>query len=293
MKVILIGANGQLGSDIVKIFGNDPFYQLIPLNHPDIDITKSETIEVIIQKHQPEMIISTAAYHKVDECETHPEEAFAVNTFGVRNLCLACQKNNITLVHFSTDYVFGLDIKRNMPYTEEDTPGPINLYGISKLSGEYFMRYMLKKYFLIRTSGLYGAAGPAAKSANFVDNMLKTTETEKEVRVVKDQVLTPTYTVDLAENLKELLKTQYYGLYHITSEEQCSWYEFAKEIFAIIQSPINVIPVSSQDFYSPVRRPLYSVLDNSHLKKIGLNLMKPWRDALQRYLKEKGYTSNL
>lgn len=290
MKTIVIGANGQLGSDIVKIFGADSFYEIIPLNHPDIDITKPDTINSAIEKYQPEMIISTAAYHRVDECETHPEESFAVNAFGARNLCLACQKNNIALVHFSTDYVFGLDQKRNTPYTEDDAPGPQSVYAISKLAGEYLLRYLLQKYFLIRTSGLYGSAGPAAKSGNFVDNMVKKAQNfEKEVKVVNDQILTPTYTVDLAQNLKELLKTTKYGLYHITSEGQCSWYEFAREIFKLLKSQTPMLPVPTSNFYSPVQRPSYSVLDNAHLKQIGLNLMKPWRDALHRYMREKNY----
>ena len=289
MKTLIIGANGQLGSDIVKIFGADSFYEVVPLNHPDIDITKPDTINLIIQKYQPEMIISTAAYHRVDECEMHPEESFGVNALGVHNLCLACKKDGITLVHFSTDYVFGLDQKRNTPYTEDDAPGPQSVYAVSKLAGEYLMRYLCEKFFLIRSCGLYGSAGPSAKSGNFVDNMVKEAQTEKEVRVVNDQILTPTYTVDLAQNLKELLKTQEYGLYHITSEEQCSWYEFAEEIFKLLKSSIPLIPVATNYFYSPVQRPLYSVLDNAHLKQIGLNLMKPWRDALHRYMQEKEY----
>lgn len=291
MKVVLIGANGQLGSDIVKVFRIDPFYQIIPLNHPDIDITKPDTISLVIQKHQPEMIISTAAYHRVDECETHPKEAFDVNAFGVHNLCLACQKDNIILVHFSTDYVFGVDEKRNTPYQENDAPGPQSVYAISKLAGEYFLRYMLKKYFLIRTCGLYGTAGPLAKSGNFVDNIVSQTKIVNvhKIKVVNDQILTPTYTIDLANNLKELLKTGKYGLYHITSEGSCSWYKFAQEILRLLDCQINLEPVSSVEYKSPAQRPSYSVLENARLKKVNLNLMKPWQNALTRYMKEKGY----
>ncbi len=289
MKVILIGANGQLGSDIQKTFSHDSFYDLIPVKFPEIDITKAETIDNAVEKYKPDMIISTAAYHRVDECETHPEESFGVNAFGVRNLCLSCQNKNITLVHFSTDYVFGLEENRKTPYTENDAPGPISVYGISKLAGEYFARYMMNKYFLIRTSGLYGAAGPAGKGTNFADNMVKKAKDGTEVKVVQDQILTPTYTLDLAENLKELLKTESFGLYHITSEGQCSWYEFAREIFRLLNSHTVLTPVSTAEFYSPVARPSYSVLENSHLKQINLNVMKPWQNALKRYLEEKNY----
>lgn len=289
MRVVLIGANGQLGSDIVKVFGADPFYQIIPINRDTIDVTNPATITAAIDKYHPEMIISTAAFHRVDVCETSPKESFAVNAFGVRNLALECLKSDITLVHFSTDYVFGQDTRRNTPYVESDAPGPVNLYGISKLAGEHFMKYLLKKYFIIRTSGLYGAAGPVEKNGNFVDNLITKSKEQKEISVVNDQILTPTYTVDLSLNLKELLKTASYGLYHITSEEQCSWFGFAQEILRDIGSNTVTKPVSTSDFYSPVKRPAYSVLENANLKKINLNLMKPWQDALKRYMKEKNY----
>ncbi len=288
MKVLLIGANGQLGSDVVKIFSKDSFYQVTPVNFPQIDTTKIDTIESAIEQYKTEMIISTAAFHRVDECETHPEEAFGVNAFGVRNLCLVCQKRDITLVHFSTDYVFGKDAKRKTPYAESDLPGPQSVYAVSKLAGEYLMQYLLKKYFLVRTCGLYGATGPMAKSGNFVDNIVAKNG-QKEVEVVSDQVLTPTSTVDLANNLKELLKTKNYGLYHITDEGSCSWFEFAQEIYRLLNSSTRLVRVTSDKFPLPAKRPNYSVLENSNLKKINLNLMRPWPEALKSYMQEKAY----
>lgn len=293
MKTMLIGADGQLGSDIVKIFAHDSFYDLIPLTRPEIDITKPNLISAAIDRYHPEMILSTAAYHKVDECEIHVDESFEVNAFGVRNLALACQKHDLTLIHFSTDYVFGQDQKRATPYTEADLPGPLNVYGISKLTGEYFIKSTLKKYFIIRTCGLYGSAGPASKQENFVDSIVKKAIVGQEIAVVNDQIATPSYTFDLANNLKELLKTTEFGLYHITSEGQCSWYEFAAEILKDIKEETKIIPISSAKFYLSINRPAYSVLDNTHLKQIGLNLMKPWQDALKRYIQEKEYRSDL
>ena len=216
MKTLLIGANGQLGSDINKVFSADSAYQLIPTVREELDITKTEDIQNALKKYSPEMIISTAAFHRVDVCENEPDKAYQVNALAISALAKICHAQNIILVHFSTDYVFGADKKRNRPYTEDDNPGPVNAYGISKLAGEYFVKYLSEKYFLIRTCGLYGIAGPAEKKGNFVDNIIAKSNEHKEISVVNDQILTPTYTLDLANNLKELLKTQNYGLYQFT-----------------------------------------------------------------------------
>ena len=166
-KILLIGANGQLGSDINKVFSADSAYQLIPTVREEIDITKTEDIQNALKKYSPEMIISTAAFHRVDVCENEPDKAYQVNALAISALAKICHAQNIILVHFSTDYVFGADKKRNRPYTEDDNPGPVNAYGISKLAGEYFVKYLSEKYFLIRTCGLYGIAGPAEKKRQF------------------------------------------------------------------------------------------------------------------------------
>lgn len=290
-KVALIGSNGQLGSDIVKVFEIDSSFSLIPLTHNDIDITNNQKTKEIIEKMSPNIVINTAAYHKVDEVENNPQKAFLINAIAEKNLAYLCQKNNWTLVFISTDYVFGSDYKRKKPYLETDNPGPINVYGISKLAGEYFTRYTCKKYFIIRTSGLFGAAGSSGKGKNFVELMISLAKKRRRINVVDDQILTPTYTINLAENLKDLIKTKHYGLYHITPEGECSWWKFAREIFKLLKMNVKCNKVDSIFFKTKAKRPNFSVLENANLKKINLNLMKHWKKNLKLYLKERGYLS--
>lgn len=289
MKTLVIGANGQLGSDIVSIFGHDSYYEITPTVSSEINITAPNTIDAAIAKYSPEMIISTAAFHNVDLCENDPEKSFGVNTIGIRNLSIACKQHNITLVHFSTDYVFGENRNRSTPYTETDTPGPQSVYAVSKLAGEYIMRYLLSKYYIIRTSGLYGSAQSSSKSDNVINAILKRTRQRSDILAVKNQILSPTYTVNIAENLKELLKTTHYGLYHMTSGGQCSWYEFVSEVVRLLKSPVNVMPVQAAAYYTQVKRPHYSVLENAHLKEIGLYTMQSWQENVQRYLTDQHF----
>ncbi len=283
MKILLIGADGQLGTDFRKVA---PPNEVIPLTISDIDITdRSRTIEAI-KKHKPDVVLNTSAYHKVDDCEEHDQEAFAVNAFGVKNLCLACRETDSALVHVSTDYVF--DGTKGRPYTEADCPNPGTVYGISKLAGELYVRYMMKKYFIVRTCGLFGVAGCLGKGGtNFIENMLKLASQKKQLRVVRDEIVGPTYTLDLAAKIDQLIRTQHYGLYHITNSGQCSWYDFAKSIFELTGTKIDLQPATSAEFKAKARRPAYSVLAHENLKKIGLDDMRTWDKALEAYLKEK------
>src|SRR5437660_1253984 len=185
----------------------------------------------ILDSVQPDVVISSAAYHKVEECEQPPALSFGVNAVGPRNLALACRCSNAVLVHFSTDYVF--DGARQQPYTETDLPHPLNVYGISKLAGEGMVALTWERHFVIRTCGLYGVAGSSGKGGNFVETMLRKAAEGAPIRVVDDQVLTPTFTGDLAEGVARLLDTEVYGLYHISAEGQCSWHEFARKIFEL------------------------------------------------------------
>ena len=191
------------------------------------------------------------------------------------------------MVHFSTDYVF--DGRKNKPYTENDLPSPLSVYGISKLAGEYFVLNFCKKSYLIRTTGLYGVAGCNGKGGNFVQLMLKMASEGKDIKVVNDQILTPTSTKELAEQINQLIETKCYGLYHITNNGECSWYEFAKAIFEIKGLNVNLEPVTTKQFFvgagfTPARRPGYSVLENYNLKKINIDNMSHWRIALKNYL---------
>lgn len=286
-SIALIGADGQLAQDIQKVFAGQG--KILPLYHRDIEIKSPERIDRCLTGLKVEIIINTAAYHQVDECEIHPEEAFAVNALGVRNLCLWCKENDKLLVHISTDYVFGLDRHRQTPYSESDLPGPLNVYGTSKLAGEYFIQSLLTKFFIIRTAGLFGISGSRAKGGNFIDYMVTKAKKEEEISVVKDQVLSPTYTKNFAENLALLLQTGAYGLYHMVSKGQCSWYEMTKLIVSLLDKRVPISPISSAQTNRSANRPSYSALINSALEKIGIDKMNTWQDNVEHYMIEKEY----
>ena len=286
MKIALIGSNGQLGTDMMEYF-TDRGEEIIGLTQDDIDVCYMDKCEPVLLKIKPELIINTAAFHQVDLCENEGEAAFAVNAVGVKNLCNISLTLDVPLMHFSTDFVFGEDTKRTKPYTEEDCPGPISLYGISKLAGEYVIKYMLKKYYLIRSSGLYGYAGCFGKGSNFVDMMINLARAGKKITVVNDQILTPTSTKDMTEKLHELVGTGKYGLYHMTNNGECSWYDFTVEIFKLAGITVDVMPILSSDYEAKARRPFYSVLDNKHLREVGITDFRPWKEALKDYIDTK------
>jgi len=289
MKILLIGADGQLGTDLAKVI---PKEKLIPLTIKDLDITKRGEVSQVLEKYSPDVVINTAAFHRVDDCEDQVLEAFLVNTVGVKYLTEACLRINAALVHISTDYVF--DGEKKSPYVETDFPNPQSVYAISKLAGEQVVRRYLTKYFIVRSSGLYGAAGCLGKGGgNFVENMIKRAETQKELRVVTDEVLAPTYTLDLARKIYELVQTSHYGLYHIVNHGECSWYDFTVKIFELLRKKeIKILPVASAEFKTKAKRPKYSVLSNARLASLGLDDLRDWREALRAYLIEKGYLAS-
>ncbi len=285
MKIAIIGADGQLGSDLLKVI---PKEFIVPLTIKDIDITSESSCLNTLSKISADSVVNTAAYHRVDDCEENDVEAYKVNSHGAKNLALACRKTNSSLLHISTDYVFDGD--KMSPYTEGDIPNPKTAYGISKLAGEAFVRYLWTKHFVIRTSGLYGVAGCLGKGGgNFVENMIKKGKQGDDIKVVSDEIITPTYTLHLAKNIYELLKTEHYGLYHITNNGECSWWEYAVKIFELLNMKVEVKKTVASEFKAKAHRPKYSVLENSNLKKIGLDLMPDWKDSLKEYLVEKGY----
>jgi dTDP-4-dehydrorhamnose reductase len=220
----------------------------------------------------------------VDRAESEPEAAFAVNAWGVRNLAIICRDLDCALVHFSTDYVFGLDGTRQAPYREGDAPGPVSVYGLSKLTGEYVVRTLVPKHFVIRTCGLYGVWGSGGKGGNFVETMLRVAGQGKPLRVVADQLCTPTYTLDVASATAALIATGRHGLYHLTSGGSCSWHEFAAAIFELAGVKAELTPITSREFGAVARRPPYSVLANTAFAGAPL---RPWREALAAYLEER------
>lgn len=284
MKTIVVGANGQLGSDIVEVFVKN---NVIPLTHTDIEIIDADSVNQVFKKFKPDKVINAAALSNVPECEKNPKRAFEINTLGVRNLAIACKEVEATFLHISTDYVF--DGGKSTPYIEDDLPNPLNVYGITKLAGEYFVKAILDKYFIVRTSGLYGKHLCISKGSNFIDKMIAMSEKQEEIRIVGDEVLVPTYTLDLAIKIKELIEKDAYGTYHITNGGKCSWYEFAQALFSFLKMNIRLVKIGQNEFPSLVKRPKYSVLANEKLKTIGINILRPWQEALEDYLREKSY----
>ncbi len=282
MKITVIGANGQLGSDIVKEFKSNGD-EVLELNHSQIEVSDINSVLNALKNVNADVVINTSAMHNVDKCEQDPASSFAVNGIGARNLALICNDLDALLIHFSTDYVF--DGKKQTPYIETDRTSPLNVYGNTKVSGEQFVESIAKKYFVVRTSGIYGHNLCRAKGGlNFVELMLKLSKERPEIRVVDDEILTPTCTSEIAKQLLKLPHSDAFGLYHATAEGYCSWYEFAKKIFEITKSSVNLNIANPDEFPMKVLRPKYSVLENANLKKIGLNIFKPWNEALKEYL---------
>ncbi|WP_258083277.1 dTDP-4-dehydrorhamnose reductase [Thermococcus thermotolerans] len=281
MRVAVIGASGQLGTDLVKVFGEDPSFDVIPLIHRDLDVTVPETLKVL-KELKPDVIINTAAYVRVDDAELYPEKAFAVNAIGALNVARVASEIDAINVYISTDYVF--DGEKGEPYTEEDVPNPINVYGASKYSGEIFTRNYSRKYYIIRVASLYGKAGASGKGGNFVNWVIEKAKRGEELKIVNDQFMSPTYTVDVARTLKEFLKIQpEWGVYHMVNEGHCSWYEFTKAIFEILDWDVEVKPIKSSELNRLARRPRFSALENRKLHKIGLG-MPSWKEGLRKYL---------
>jgi dTDP-4-dehydrorhamnose reductase len=285
MKIVVIGANGQLGTDVSAEYSKAG-EETIGLTHADMDLSSLESVRSALSGIRPEVIVNTAAMHHVEHCEKEPLRAYEVNAIGSRNLVIVAREADAKLVHVSTDYVF--DGRKKQPYVEEDRPAPLNVYGNTKLAGEAFLHGLAEKYFIVRTSALYGRNPCRAKGGrNFVELMLKLAGEREELRVVDDEVVSPTSTSELAKQIVILSRTNHYGLYHATAEGSCSWYEFAKRIFEVENVNTKLTVASPNEFPAKVPRPKYSVLENRALKVLGLNSFRSWRDDLQCYLSSR------
>ena len=275
MKILITGANGMLGHDLIDVL--EKGHDLIPTTSKTLDITnESQTIDYICDA-KPEIVINCAAYTDVDGCEENSELAYDVNGRGVRNLALACRKIDCPLVHISTDYVF--DGTATEPIAEDGEIGPISVYGKSKLEGEEAIQEILEKYFIIRTAWLYGVNG-----RNFPKTMLELAQNHSEITVVYDEVGSPTYTLDLAVGISQLIETDCYGIYHLTNSGSCSWCEFARHIFEIAEKDVNVIPVTASEFARPAPRPTYSVLENRNWVEKGFQPLRDYKEAIKEYI---------
>ena len=284
MRILLIGAAGQLGQDLLPVLEKRG-HEVTPVTHEQLEICAAEAVRKAVAAIRAECLINTAAFHRVDDCEDQAERAFAVNVMGVRNLAQAAEQAGAALAHFSTDYVFGGE--KQTPYAETDLPQPLSIYAMSKLAGEFAARRYCSRHFVIRTCGLYGMGGSRSKGGNFVETMLRLAGQKKPIRVVADQIVTPTSTADLAERLLPLLESKRYGLYHMSSAGQCSWHEFAAEVFRLANVEADLHPTDSKSFGAKARRPAYSVLDNCEMRAAGIAEFRPWQEALADYMRRR------
>lgn len=276
-EVLVTGAGGQLGSVLKQVFKVDEVIKPTYVVHEELDITKFDELDLFFSKKNYKYCINCAAYTKVDKAEYEEEIAFNINVNGVKNLAEVCKRYGVILIHISTDFVFnGL---ANRPYTEDDDVNPQSIYGKTKLEGEREIQKIIQEHIIIRTSWLYSRFGN-----NFVITMLQLAKKKKELKVVSDQIGTPTNAFDLAGVIVKFIKMQnpIYGLYHYSNESQTSWYDFAKAIFEYAEKDILLIPISTTSYKSSAVRPKYSVLSKDKVKK-SLSISIPlWRDSLRK-----------
>ena len=298
MVVLVTGANGQLGQSIQSISGKYPEIDFVFCSSSELDITNLENCQVVFDEFQPQFCINAAAYTGVDKAESEPAKAFDINANGAENLAITCKKFNTILIHISTDFVFDayfsegiayydrelrLPLKSNLGLTETDVPFPSGVYGLTKLQGEQAIQANWDKHFIIRTSWVYSQFGN-----NFMKTMLRLASEHESLSVVNDQIGTPTNAVDLADVLikiivschAELVSASNYGIYNFSNEGQCSWYDFAKEIFHQKGVSIVLKPIPTSAYPTPAKRPAYSVLDKTKIKSTFGVEIKEWQTSL-------------
>lgn len=284
-KIVVTGAKGQLGHELVQALS--PQFVVHGFGRAELDITQSNQVRAKLEEIKPDIVIHAAAYTAVDEAEQQKQQAWFVNVEGSRHVAEVCADLGAALCYISTDYVF--DGQKGKPYVESDEVNPLNYYGQTKLEGEKVVQRLCERHYIVRTSWLYGVGGP-----NFVQTMLRIATEQHErppqqrtpLRVVNDQIGSPTYAADLARFISELMTTTHYGLYHASNEGACSWYDFAQAIFAEASMEQDVEPCTTEQFPRPAARPRYSVLDNKAMRDLQFKPFRPWREALRAYLKE-------
>jgi len=279
MKILVTGANGQLGADVVRLF-SEKGHHVVGVGRAQLDITDEAMCHTVIDEVRPDAIIHCAAYTAVDQAETDQDQAYLVNAIGTRNLAVAAEQICSKFCYISTDYVF--DGTNSSPYYEYDNTNPLTVYGKSKRAGEQLVQSICSRWFIVRTSWVYGASG-----SNFVKTMLKVGQERDSLQVVDDQWGSPTYTCDLALFLEQLVMTDKYGIYHTSNSGTCTWYEFAKAIFEEAEMPVMVEPCTTEQFPRPAPRPRYSVMEPMAIRINGFEPIRHWRVALREYLNQK------
>lgn len=289
MKILVTGAKGQLGTQFINILkqgtselGETPEAvrdcEIIAYDVEELDITDLKSVREVLHKEKPEAVINCAAYTNVDGCETNEDLAFKINSIGPRNLAIVSEEIGAKIIHISTDYVFKGD--GSTPYREYDKTSPVSVYGKTKSLGEEYIKEFSSKYFIVRTSWLYGYYGK-----NFVKTIIKAAKERGQLKVVNDQRGNPTNAEDLVYHTIKLLLTEEYGIYHCTGEGECTWYDFAKAIVELAKIDCTVEPVTSEQFNSAAKRPTFSSLDNMMLRCTVGNSMRPWKDALEEFIR--------
>ena len=285
-KIIILGSNGQLGSDLITVLPSS-VNTIIGLNRNDFDVTIGDIESQLNKYADSNYIVNTIATTNVDGCEDTPELAFNINSAFVAHLAKFCNKHNITLIHISTDYVFDGQ-KTTTPYVEEDIPNPLNVYGLSKYAGEIAIRNNLKNYFILRVASLFGIAGVSGKGGNFVTTMIRLAKEKDSFTVINDQYTCPTHTLDIAKAIKALIDKEVteYGIYNCVSSSSCSWFEFTREILRLSHLDTNKVkPISYKDYSFKANRPKYGVLDTKKLSKH--YQMPDYKTALEEFLQLK------
>lgn len=284
MKILLIGATGQLGADILR---NNRAHQIEAPGRHELDLGRPAQMGAAIRMRRPDMVINCAAFHNVPKCEEEPEQAFRINCIGVRDLAMICAEIGAWLMTFSSDYVFRGD--QRTPYEEGDLPGPVQVYGITRLAGENAaLAGAPERAVVVRTCGLYGRSGAASKGGNFVDKCVELGRNNPLIEMSSDQTVAPTSTDDLSRAVLSLIAHPAIrpGIYHLVNEGACTWYEFATAIVELLGMETEVRPVDRGGHSGNMRRPLYSVLANQRARALGINL-RPWREALEAYLRDR------
>lgn len=278
MKILVTGVKGQLGFDVVKELYYRGYNNLVGIDIDDLDITDEQAVNNYFKSYHPNVIIHCAAYTLVDKAEDNPDQCYRVNVYGTKYLVEQAIKNDAKFVYISTDYIF--DGNKKTPYEINDEPNPKSIYGKSKLLGE-FESLKNDKHFIIRVSWVFGKNGN-----NFIKTILRLSKEKNELDIVSDQIGSPTYTVDLAKLIIEMIETDKYGIYHATNEGFCSWFEFANEICKVSNIDAKINSITSDQYFSKAQRPLNSTLSKYSLVKNGFMTLPDWQDALIRYLKE-------
>lgn len=282
MRVVVIGASGQLGSDLMTAFAA---HETIGVEHRLFDIEIPAAIATLLARYKPDLVINTAAFHNVELCETRPDRAFAVNTLAVDTLAAQCANSGAILAHISTDYVF--DGRATRPYREGDAARPLSAYGISKYAGELSLWRHLERGYVFRTSGLYGLRGSSTKGYTFIERVLAQAAENKPLRVITDITFSPSFTGHVARAILGIVERGVFGTYHVTNSGACTWYEFATEALKRGGFDLPIEPVTSATYPTLARRPLYSPLDHAALRDAALPAIESWQDGIGAYLAQR------